>query len=693
MKDLLDGITRVLGRLFFWGDRIALDAEPHVMSRARNIFDKAQGLHERGKYTHSPLTFPKNMQSAKDLNWFRDRYPLEVEGEALEWILSASAKYDLMGKNRSSLGKDSVLKLHAGGLKHGVALRKHQVEFVNMAVSVGRMLLADKMGLGKTLSALGTLSAPGARPALIVVPTHLISQWEREVKRMYSEASVHAIRGAKNYELPICDVLVTSYGRLKPWEDVLCAMDFKTLIFDEVHELRHDGTAKRWVASILSEKAERCFGLSGTPIYNHGDEIWSVMDVLSPGCLGDQASFVREWCSWGVVNEPALLHNYLKEMGLFLRRTPEDIGLSFGEHSKHVYTLDADLESLQKVQDVARTLALSVLSAEVTESNESARELDWKLRHATGVAKARSAAEFAKQLCEQGEKVLLVGWHRDVYDIWLKELAQFNPVMFTGSETTREKDQSVKAFMDGKAQIFIISLRSGAGLDGLQRACNHVVFGELDWSPHVMDQIVARLDRDGQTKHVQAFYLTIADGADPFMMSVLGEKRSQHDGLVEGKGGSLEIKGAGDNDRIRAMAKAYLEKIGDTVPESNLNDNAKEIVNALKSFKVSFKSEDELQKAVYGALPTMLKDFQIEREVKISKRSRLDFLAVRNGERIAIECKIDAGDRANVYRQIRKYAKEGDIQRLILYAPWTGVKDFTVDGIPVNVVDFNVNLL
>lgn len=694
-------MTRILGKIrnynFNDEERVLLDAEPHVMKRARALFDNTRSIHERGEFTHSPIIFAKNTQNAKDLQWFMSRYRLEPAGEVLEWINNGAARYDQISSDLANLDKDSEFKVSPNALKLSLPLRDYQIQFVNMANKVGRMLLADKMGLGKTPSAIGVLVEPENRPAIIVVPTHLCSQWEREIKRFLPDATTHVIRTFKNYDLPVVDVIITSYNRLKPWQDVLLDKNriFNTVIFDEIHELRHLDTSKRFCSKMLSKNAKRCFGLSGTPIYNQGSEIFSVMDVISPGCLGKHDDeFRREWCDWGGrVNEPAILHNFLKEQGLFLRRTPEDIGLKFGEHSKHVYTLDADLETLKQVEDVAKALAISVLSGEITESSESARELDWKLRHATGVAKAKSAAEFVKLLCEQGEKVVIGVWHRDVYDILMKELAQFNPVMYSGSETIAQKDKAVQRFTKEDSQVFLISLRSGAGLDGLQYACNHIVMAELDWSPQIHDQLVARLDRDGQTKHVQAFYLTIADGSDPFIMSVLGEKRSQHSGLIEGSEGSIEVKKENNSDRIRDMAKAYLEKIGEVVPESNLSPEAQRVIDALKSISVTFNDENEMQKAIYEVLPGILTGFSVEREVKVSARSRLDFLVTAGNERIAIECKVNQTDRVSVYKQIRKYAQEANVTRLVLYAPWTGVKNFSVDGIPVNVVDFNLNAL
>lgn len=686
---------RIVQELEYSKPRLMVDAEPHVMQRVRKIFDNAQNYYNRGLYTHKPILFPINLSACRDLVWIMERYRLQVDPDLLNTILSKANEYDEILKSVSESDSDSNYRVSDGALKLALPLRPHQVQFNNMFNKVKKMLLADKMGLGKTSAAISLLCEPERRPAIIVVPTTLCTQWENEVKRFLPGASTHVIRGFKDYDLPKVDILITSYNRLNPWQDILLdGKNFKTAIFDEVHELRHTGTGKRHVARSISETVNYCAGLSGTPIFNMGDEIWSVLDVIKPDCLGDYSGFESEWTSCGKVNEPATLNNFLKNQGLFLRRSPEEIGMKFGEASKHVFTIDADLDKLKEVQNVAKMLALSVLSGNVGEDSDSAREFDWKLRQATGIAKAKPTAEFVKMLVESGEKVVLAGWHRAVYEVWEKELESLNPVMFTGSETTKEKEEAVNRFVKGDSKVFIISLRSGAGLDGLQHACNTVVFGELDWTSNVHDQVIARVDRDGQTKHVQAYYLTIADGSDPFIIGLLGVKRSQHDGLVEGKqseGGVITQSSAG-KDRIKEMASAYLRSIGEDIPEAvPENGLLGELAGIIRNTKLPVNTEEEMQEALNTVLINNIKTGKIEREFKITKRSRLDFLVSNDTERVAVECKTESTDRPEVYRQVRRYVKEGNITSLVLIAPWHGISSFKIDNVPVIVIDTSIN--
>lgn len=691
-------MKRVVGRVFLDKelDKIVIDAEPHVMSKVRALFTKSQ-KGSKGKYTHKTIWLSPTMFNYRDVDWIMQRYPMDCDKDTLYEVTMQSKKYDALYEDISSADKDYNLKLSPQALDMTVTLRDHQVAFNNMAKKVKRILLADKMGLGKTIGSLSLLVEPERRPALIVVPPTLCTQWETVVKEVLPGISTHVIRGFKNYELPEAEILITSYNRLSPWQDTLNSIYFPTMICDEIHELRHLDTGKREAAVSLSEKVDMFLGLSGTPIFNYGSEIWSVLDVISPGCLGDRYEFLSEWCdSWDrTVHEPATLNSFLKAQGLMLRRTPEEVGLQFGDLSKTVCTIDSDIKELEKVQNIAKTLALSVLSGNINDAAESSRELDWKLRHATGVAKAKPAAEFVKMLLEEEKKVVVTVWHRDVYDILMKELKRFNPVMFSGSETVKQKEDALKRFIDGDSRVFLISLRSGAGIDGLQKACNTIVHAELDWSPHVMDQLNARLDRDGQVNHVNAYYLTIPDGSDPFMIQTLNVKRSQHDGLIEGKTTEAEVmENQADTNRIKKLAESYLKSIGEEIPEAVEETGLlKDVAEAIRNIKLPHTSEDEMQEVLENYLPTKLPDAKIEREYKVTKRSRLDFLVTRGNEKIAIECKINAFKRADVYRQVRRYVEEIQVDALALVAPWNAIPSFVVDETPVVVIDTSINAI
>lgn len=153
-----------------------------------------------------------------------------------------------------------------------------------------------------------------------------------------------------------------------------------------------------------------------------------------------------------------------------------------------------------------------------------------------------------------------MGWHRAVYEIWLKELADLRPAMYTGSETAGKKNAEKDRFMSGDTDVIIMSLRSGAGVDDLQHRCSVVVFGELDWSPGIHQQVIWRLDREGQEDPVTAFFLVSEEGSDPPIMDVLGIKASEARQIVDPHLGVERVDD--DMSNVMRLVERYLAKVG-----------------------------------------------------------------------------------------------------------------------------------
>jgi SNF2 family DNA or RNA helicase len=132
--------------------------------------------------------------------------------------------------------------------------------------------------------------------------------------------------------------------------------------------------------------------------------------------------------------------------------------------------------------------------------------------------------------------------------------------MYTGSETKAEKKKNKEKFVSGQTNLMIISNRSGAGIDGLQYRCNDVVIGELDWSPMVLKQLIARLRRYGQAFTVNAHYMICEEGSDPLMIDVLGVKASQAHAIMNPY--MQPIAADNDNERMKRLAAQVIERNG-----------------------------------------------------------------------------------------------------------------------------------
>ena len=364
------------------------------------------------------------------------------------------------------------------------------------------------------------------------------------------------------------DVIISSYHKLTGWVEVLEPL-IHSIVFDEVQELRRGGDSRKGRAAyrLADAAAFRC-GLSATPIYNYGSEFYEVMRALRPHDLGTYSEFITEWCYGHGYRQPRIQNPeafgaYLREQGMMLRRTRREVGRELPDLTRIPQHVDSNLKPLQDVHSAACELARVILLQQGETSKgekfRAAEELNNLVRQATGIAKAPHVADFVRLLVESGERVVLYGWHREVYSLWLERLADLKPAMYTGSESVSQKEASKQRFLAGETPLLILSLRAGQGLDGLQARCRTVVFGELDWSPGVHTQCIGRVHRDGQTDPVVAYFLITDSGSDPIVADVLGLKATQLRGALEPHVELVEQLDTG-GAQIQRLAEAYLRR-------------------------------------------------------------------------------------------------------------------------------------
>lgn len=537
-----------------------VQAKPNVMIRIKRCFEKIS------KTQHGYVTLVDTPENSRELLWFLERFPMECS--AMARMRSQAETHLAYEKRVADVLEES--RLLPASLEMALPARPYQQTAATLAATTGRLLLADDLGLGKTISAIATLSVSGKLPALVVTLTHLPRQWEKEIHRFLPSLRVHILKSTKPYPLD-ADVVISNYHKLGGWSEVLAARS-KSVIFDEIQELRHaesstGPTVKYAAASYIAKACDLKLGLSATPIYNYGGEMFNVLSILDPDCLGSRDEFGREWAfgsdEKAKIKDPKAFGQYLRDAGIMLRRTRAEVGRELAALTTIPYEVETDRKALDAIAGEATALAQLILSDSVMERGEKFRaggQLDYKLRRATGLAKAPFVADFVRMLVESGEKVVLYGWHHDVYALWKASLKDLDPGFFTGQESTTQKEQQVKRFVDGDTDLLILSLRSGAGLDGLQAVCRTVVFGELDWSPGVHEQAIGRVHRDGQSDPVCAYFLISDHGSDPIVSDVLGVKRGQIEGLRDPDAPLVE-SGA-DPDHMRRLAEEFLKQKG-----------------------------------------------------------------------------------------------------------------------------------
>jgi superfamily II DNA or RNA helicase len=542
--------------------------EPHVIIRLKRLFARAR-VSKVGE-----VALADTPEVARDLEWILDRYPLVVDDDTAKRLEGRADEQ----REREHL-VDTIL---SGGQVSMGALgeparppRGYQTVAANLCIASGRLLLLDDLGLGKSNSGLMVFAAPDAIPAVVVTLTHLPPQWKSEVAKTWPLLRVHiatsgtAYNPAKKREMrghdP--DVLILNYSKLDGWAEYLAGWA-RTVIFDEMQELRRHQSNKYDAARRVAEACRYRMGLTATPVYNYGGEVYNLVSVLDDDVLGTRDEFAREW---GVgssgdhltVASPAALGGYLRDQGIMLRRTRAEVGRELPEVIRVHQHVPANADVIADLAGDAVALAEAILNEDTSSKDRflMSGDLDWRLRQATGIAKAPYVAEFVRLLCETDEQVVLFGWHRAVYDLWEDKLADLRPVFYTGEESPRQKQRSAQEFLDGTSRVLVMSLRAGAGLDGLQEVAHIGVFGELDWSPGVHSQCIGRLHRDGQDEPVVAYFLVSDEGSDPIVADVLGLKRAQSEPIVDPQG-ALFQEADPSGERVRMLAEEVLRRAG-----------------------------------------------------------------------------------------------------------------------------------
>lgn len=529
--------------------KIILVSDPHVRTVVRRLFQSTVG---RG----GTISIDLSDANCETVEWINTRFPHEFKGDALSIIEGrAEAK-----RARSIKARQIVERGPTREIKTKLPLRDYQKTAVELLLEAKSLLVGDDVGLGKTAVAFGAV-AEGQTPAVVVCQTHLQNQWKREAEKFLDGPKVHIVKSRKKYDLPDHEILIVPYSKLGAWGPELNG--YKLAVYDEAQELRKRDTAKRDGAVCLSEAVETRLSLTATPVYNYGDEIWSVMDITAPSALGSFDEFVREWTvPWGQgnyrVKDPKALNSYLIRDSLMIRRKREEVGRELPPKTKVVQTVEYDKSRLAQMEDEFLELAKVIVSGSFTDRGKATRELSLKLRQQTGIAKAPAVADVVADLVESGEYPVVFGWHREFYSVLQNQLAKkgIKSCLYTGSETPKQKEEAVESFRKGFVDVFIMSLRSGAGLNGLQERASIAVFGELDWSPQVHHQAEGRLARDGQKNNVTSLFLVADGGSDPVIANLLGLKNEQASGIM--------------GDKIEAEASEVVEQRGKALAEELL---------------------------------------------------------------------------------------------------------------------------
>jgi superfamily II DNA or RNA helicase len=455
-------------------------------------------------------------------------------------------------------------------------LRPYQQEGVSWLAFLGEVgfggVLADDMGLGKTVQALALLAIEKAQgrldgPALVIAPTSLMANWRREAERFAPDLRVLTLHGHDRADrfgaIPDSDLVLTTYPLIARDHAVLAARTWSLLLLDEAQMIKNPDAATTKL--LLGIEARHRVCMTGTPLENNLDELWSLFAFACPGLLGDRRSFARVWRNpiekHGDRERSRLLARRVRPF--LLRRTKEEVARELPPKTEIVERID--LQGPQR--DVYEAIRLSMharVSAAIAERGWARSRiviLDalLKLRQAccdprllkladadsgdsTTLAPRRDAArksparkgvagsakldrleEILVELLAEGRRILVFSQFTSMLRLIEERLAKraIAYALLTGA--TRDRPAAIRLFEEGSVRVFLVSLKAGGtGLNLI--AADTVILYDPWWNPAVEDQAVDRAYRIGQTKPVFVHKL-VASGTIEEKMELLKERK------------------------------------------------------------------------------------------------------------------------------------------------------------------------
>ena len=523
------------------------------------------------------VIIPDSTENLKQIKLIMDRYPLEILSK---YVWQRKIVKTFAPKPTLPPIKHKLKRAKAGEQFRGKLLNFQKEGLDFLLKSSGNALLADEMGLGKTVETLSYVATEKQTfPVLVIAPLVTLTNWQREIAKFLKKKSrngriiesespsVTLIRTGKSKQLPKTDIYVINYELLFKRNSDLSQLGIKTIVCDEVQNLRSKTTQKYKAVKKLAALPSILYriGLSGTPIYNRGSEIWPIIDIIKPGLLGNFKEFCEYFCYVNDKGKAIVLENkraslrHELQKHVMLRRKKSDVlkELKDKVRYKEVIACDTDyyLEELDKIW---KKLEQEQKDAETEFSKSAAYQRAIQSeRQIAGIAKLPHVINFVKNIMEIEESVVVFCHHRVIHKLLHESLQEFSPVAIIGGQTDSFRQGQIDKFQNGESKLMIAGLRAGNIGINLTRA-KYVIFAELDWSPAIHRQAEDRLHRIGQKNTVFAYYLIGNGTLDDHVADILVDKSFEIDAIMDESVDNYENKNKAElilaqiQDKIRS---------------------------------------------------------------------------------------------------------------------------------------------
>ena len=439
----------------------------------------------------------------------------------------------------------------------------YQKEGIAYALEKKRCIMGDEMGLGKTAQAIGTMTASGAFPALVICPASLKLNWQREFKKFGGVDAMilddrnrgvwqNVLRLTRNDGKPLCQVVIVNYESLKKFfvrrlnrqeRFTLKSIEFderirlfRSVIIDESHRCKSNKTQQSKFVQGIAQGKEYILELTGTPVVNNNTDLLQQLNIM--GRLeefGGYTKFVGRYCAG--LNQSSHLKelNYRLRNTCFFRRQKKDVLTQLPDKTRSY--LVTDIDNRKEYADAERDVIKYLKDYTQADNEKLQRTLRGAIMVKMGIlkqisarGKIRNAVEVIHNTVDGGEKLIVFCFLKEVVAALKQEFP--DAVTVTGDDNEKQKQRAVDSFQeDAACKLIILNYRSG-GTGLTLTAASNVLFVEFPWTYSDCCQAEDRAHRNGQKNAVTCTYLLGSGTIDEYMFNLIQTKKEIANGVT-----------------------------------------------------------------------------------------------------------------------------------------------------------------
>ena len=433
----------------------------------------------------------------------------------------------------------------------------YQKEGIAYALQKKRCIMGDEPGLGKTAQAIGTMTASGAFPCLVICPASLKVNWQREFKRFggidavilddSNRAVWQTLLTMKRQDgKPLCQVIITNYESLKKFfvrrinrqqRFTLKSVEFdqrinlfRSVIIDESHKCKSNKTQQSKFVQGIAQGKEYILELTGTPVVNNNEDLIQQLNIMGRlDEFGGYTKFAGRYCQG--INKSSHLKelNFRLRASCFFRRQKKDVLTQLPDKTRSY--LVTDISNRKEYQDAERDVIKYLRDYKDADDEKLQRAIRGDimvrmniLKQVSARGKVSSAIDIIHNTIDGGDKLIVFCFLKEVVAALKQEFPK--AVTVTGDDNDRQKQYSVDKFQEDEAcKLIILNYRSG-GTGLTLTAASNVLFVEFPWTYSDCCQAEDRAHRNGQKNAVTCTYL-LGDGTiDEYMYNLIQTKKN-----------------------------------------------------------------------------------------------------------------------------------------------------------------------